>query len=152
MYFLLPEPLADLGLPTTIDSVEEKQQKTVHSGRWWQYGYHVKGPKSKGFKIDIPSAENPYHNLHFQDPASERSKYPEVMQSGRLRLGEGNDITPNPPLLRQLGESMKRLTQAIGKLSSSSQRKQKMMLSSRYAILKYTYIFRNQLSNLAVNP
>ena len=51
---------------------------------------------------------------------------------GKPRVGEGNDMTPKPEKLLQLGNEIDELTQKMSKLGdTSTDRKEKMKISGK---------------------
>lgn len=87
------------------------------------------------------SSEDPHILTTFEDPVFD----PELNQSqykhnGKARKGDGNDITPNPNKLNNIGKELKKLTRVINDITLPSElptgvrpktRKEKNKLASR---------------------
>ncbi|XP_067950474.1 protein CREBRF homolog [Watersipora subatra] len=131
------DQLGEESIPSTIAAVDEGDQPAAGpTGQWWEYGSQSKGPKRMQFDIRVP-VESSHQRLHFEDPASQTSIYPNISHAGRMRLGEGNDITPDAPLLKSLREKIKSTKEKLDKWSTSSHSSSpKPVISSRLSRLR----------------
>lgn len=119
----------------TVNTVDEKRVKpevtSIISGRWWQYRYQFKGPRTKKFDVNIPPIEDPYQSINFEDPALGPYLSPVFSLTSRVRVGEGNDITPDRHLFRRFGVKIKAMMTKLAILGSATPQRQKGILSSR---------------------
>jgi len=120
-------------LPATIDSDDNEipVNSTDHNS-FWLYKRQQKGPKPRHqYKLN---ASHPTHNPHspitFKDPVFDKSQKLDVRHFGKARLGEANDVTPNPEKLCRLGKDIERIQRELSALTDDM-RKEKMKLSSR---------------------
>lgn len=107
---------------------------------FWQYNTQAKGPKGKRLCKSVTNCD-PHVLNDFEDPVFD----PDLNQmsykhNGKARKGDGNDITPNPYKLFQIGQELKKLTRIINELRPvnelpvnvrSRSRKEKNKLASR---------------------
>lgn len=140
------EEEAEAQIPTVIDSDDDdegderrkgplKRPQTIVDSSYnsfWQYRKEPKGPQGRTFDISVPVVDNPHEPIKFRDPAFSGGEQLALTHFGKPRVGEGNDMTPNPEKLLHLGNEIEELTQKMSSLGeSSSDRKEKMKISSR---------------------
>lgn len=125
-------------------------EEFISSGRkekrfFWQYNMQSKGPKGK--RLAKALENNDPHILHdFEDPVFD----PELQDmkykhNGKARRGDGNDITPNPYRLFQIGNELSKLNKHINSIAPvvempqgarNRKRKEKNKYASRACRLK----------------
>ena len=123
-------------LPTTLDSdeVETKLSNEIDHNSFWQYNKLSKGPKpSVTYKVNVSHAKkNPHMPILFNDPIYDTSQPQLVQHYGRARMGEGNDITPDPQKLAKLGADLEKVKKKMASLGDEKKdRKEKMRCSSQ---------------------
>lgn len=112
---------------------------------FWQYNVQAKGPKGPRLSMARDSADP--HVLHdVTDPVFSPECHLEgVKHAGKARRGDGNDLTPNPRKLYNIGMELKKLGRIINDLTPVSElpfnarhksRKEKNKLASRACRLK----------------
>ncbi|XP_077543940.1 repressed by TOR isoform X2 [Haemaphysalis longicornis] len=112
---------------------------------FWQYNVQAKGPKGPRLSMARDSADP--HVLHdVTDPVFSPECHLEgVKHAGKARRGDGNDLTPNPRKLYNIGMELKKLGRVINELTPVSElpfnarhksRKEKNKLASRACRLK----------------
>lgn len=103
---------------------------------FWQYNIQSKGPKAPKMKINEKSAATE----DLSDPVFTSSSRKVIKHSGKARRGDGNDLTPNPQKLYNIGLELEKLTSVIEGLipanelpenARSKSRKEKNKLASR---------------------
>lgn len=103
------------------DSKATTQSTQLHSNAsslFWQYNVQAKGPKTK--RILYLKERDPHLYREFSDPVYQIKLTQTKGQSlTKLRKGDGNDVTPNPMKLYQLGKQIRDLSM-IGKTTSTS--------------------------------
>ncbi|KFM66166.1 hypothetical protein X975_12107, partial [Stegodyphus mimosarum] len=77
---------------------------------FWQYNIQAKGPKAPKIKLTEKSS-----SLHdFADPIfSSDCPVDGVKHAGKARRGDGNDLTPNPKKLYNIGLELEKLNSVI---------------------------------------
>lgn len=79
------------------------------SSLFWQYNVQSKGPKTK--RILYLKERDPHLNREFSDPVYQIKLTQTKGQTfNKLRKGDGNDVTPNPMKLYQLGKQIRDLS------------------------------------------
>jgi hypothetical protein len=80
------------------------------SSLFWQYNVQSKGPKTK--RILYLKERDPHLYREFSDPVYQIKLTQTKGQTtfNKLRKGDGNDVTPNPMKLYQLGKQIRDLT------------------------------------------
>lgn len=126
--------------------------KTVRSSssppRFWKYNVQSKGPKTK--RMLYLKERDPHLHREFSDPVYQIKLSQNSGQTcNKLRKGDGNDVTPNPMKLYQLGKQIRSLLNNtsslyqgiynVGQHSSSTNdsieaKKEKNKLASKYVI------------------
>jgi len=112
---------------------------------FWQYNVQAKGPK--GQKINLtPETVDPHVLNKVQDPVfSPYCSVDGIKHSGKARRGDGNDLTPNPRKLHNIGRELDKLNRLINDMTPVSElpmavrpksRKEKNKLASRACRLK----------------
>lgn len=103
---------------------------------FWKYNDQQKGPRATKFQLNISSPESPGAVGAFADPVFDETQAVKdiVRHSGKARRGEGNDTTPNPEKLYEIGCQLTSLTQQMSTLEGESAhvKREKNVLSSRY--------------------
>jgi hypothetical protein len=83
----------------------------IHSSSslFWQYNVQSKGPKTK--RILYLKERDPHLYREFSDPVYQIKLTQTKGQTfNKLRKGDGNDVTPNPMKLYQLGKQIRDLS------------------------------------------
>lgn len=109
---------------------------------FWQYNIQSKGPKGKRVKFGME--ENPHKVQDFEDPVFDSSSASQlgttIRHGGKARKGDGNDVSPNPKKLVQIGSQIKKLNKQINSFAPLSElpvstrnksKKEKNKLASR---------------------
>ena len=113
---------------------------------FWQYNVQAKGPKGTRLKLNIGDTD-PHHPSNFEDPVFDASSTSLVgiRHGGKARKGDGNEVTPNPRKLFQIGKQLYKLNRQINGFQVSNDlpasvrnksRKEKNKLASRACRLK----------------
>ncbi|XP_061389218.1 protein CREBRF homolog [Musca vetustissima] len=127
------------------------QQLSTSKGKeryFWQYNVQAKGPKGKRLvfqsKLEDPHVLNEVTDPVFSPNCSVRG-IKVYKHSGKARKGDGNDLTPNPRKLNNIGKELDRLSRTINDMTPVSElpfnvrpksRKEKNKLASRACRLK----------------
>ena len=97
---------------------------------FWQYKKQIKGPAPKSYKTSAQAtSSDPHKPTRYVDPAFDRENPVDISHFGKARIGEGNDITPNPDELKDLGEKIDELTERMSNLTDS--RAKRAQISSK---------------------
>ncbi|XP_026475279.1 protein CREBRF homolog [Ctenocephalides felis] len=112
---------------------------------FWQYNVQAKGPKGQRLvlktKLEDPHVLNEVTDPVFSPHCSVRG----IKHSGKARKGDGNDLTPNPRKLCNIGKELDKLSRVINDMTPVSElpfnvrpktRKEKNKLASRACRLK----------------
>ncbi|XP_069704925.1 protein CREBRF homolog [Periplaneta americana] len=112
---------------------------------FWQYNVQAKGPKGQRLvlktRIEDPHVLNEVTDPVFSPECSVRG----IKHSGKARKGDGNDLTPNPRKLCNIGKELDKLGRIINDMTPVSElpfnirpktRKEKNKLASRACRLK----------------
>lgn len=84
------------------------------------------------FEIDVTAPEDPHKPIVFSDPVFDKTQKNTTLAYANARVGEGNDITPKPKKLLQLGKDIQNINEKMAALGNSSvDKREKMKLSSR---------------------
>ncbi|XP_052870054.1 protein CREBRF homolog isoform X2 [Anopheles cruzii] len=112
---------------------------------FWQYNVQAKGPKGQRLVIKT-QAEDPHVLNAVTDPVfSPHCSVRGIKHSGKARKGDGNDLTPNPRKLHNIGKELDKLGRVINDMKPVSElpfnarpktRKEKNKLASRACRLK----------------
>lgn len=113
---------------------------------FWQYNVQSKGPKGTRLKLNIGDLD-PHHPGNFEDPVFDETSTSLVgiRHGGKARKGDGNEISPNPKKLYQIGQQLCKLNRQINSFQAASDlpasvrnksRKEKNKLASRACRLK----------------
>ncbi|XP_028966666.1 protein CREBRF homolog [Galendromus occidentalis] len=112
---------------------------------FWQYNVQAKGPKGPRMKV-TKVAEDPHVLSDVTDPVfSPDCQLEGVKHAGKARRGDGNDLTPNPNKLYNIGIELDKLNRIINELTPptdlpsnarNKSRKEKNKLASRACRLK----------------
>lgn len=112
---------------------------------FWQYNVQAKGPKGQRL-IARARLEDPHVLNEATDPVfSPHCALRGIKHSGKARKGDGNDLTPNPRKLHNIGRELDKLTRIINDMTPVSElpflarpktRKEKNKLASRACRLK----------------
>uniref|UniRef100_A0A336LLS3 CSON001855 protein n=1 Tax=Culicoides sonorensis TaxID=179676 RepID=A0A336LLS3_CULSO len=112
---------------------------------FWQYNVQAKGPKGQRLVIKT-QLEDPHHLNEITDPVfSPTCSVRGIKHSGKARKGDGNDLTPNPKKLHNIGKELDKLGRVINDMTPVSElpfnvrpktRKEKNKLASRACRLK----------------
>lgn len=119
-----------------------KQKKEKY---FWQYNVQAKGPKGQRL-VARSRLENPHVLNEATDPVfSPHCALRGIKHSGKARKGDGNDLTPNPRKLQNIGKELDKLSRVINDMTPVSElpymvrpktRKEKNKLASRACRLK----------------
>ncbi|XP_035891363.1 protein CREBRF homolog isoform X2 [Anopheles stephensi] len=112
---------------------------------FWQYNVQAKGPKGQRLVIKT-QVEDPHVLNAVTDPVfSPHCSVRGIKHSGKARKGDGNDLTPNPRKLHNIGKELDKLGRVINDMKPVSElpfnarpktRKEKNKLASRACRLK----------------
>lgn len=112
---------------------------------FWQYNVQAKGPKGQRL-IARARLEDPHVLNEATDPVfSPHCALRGIKHSGKARKGDGNDLTPNPRKLHNIGRELNKLNRIINDMTPVSElpftarpktRKEKNKLASRACRLK----------------
>lgn len=112
---------------------------------FWQYNVQAKGPKGQRLILRTKT-ENPHVLNEITDPVfSPDCAVRGIKHSGKARKGDGNDLTPNPRKLYNIGKELDKLGKIINDMTPVSElpfnvrpktRKEKNKLASRACRLK----------------
>ncbi|XP_017787279.1 PREDICTED: protein CREBRF homolog [Nicrophorus vespilloides] len=112
---------------------------------FWQYNVQAKGPKGQRMLLKTKT-ENPHVLNEITDPVfSPDCAVRGIKHSGKARKGDGNDLTPNPRKLYNIGKELDKLGKVINDMTPVSElpfnvrpktRKEKNKLASRACRLK----------------
>uniref|UniRef100_A0A8W7PPK6 BZIP domain-containing protein n=1 Tax=Anopheles coluzzii TaxID=1518534 RepID=A0A8W7PPK6_ANOCL len=112
---------------------------------FWQYNVQAKGPKGQRLVIKT-QVEDPHVLNAVTDPVfSPNCSVRGIKHSGKARKGDGNDLTPNPRKLHNIGKELDKLGRVINDMKPVSElpfnarpktRKEKNKLASRACRLK----------------
>ena len=88
---------------------------------FWQYNTQAKGPKGKRLCRTV-DAVDPHILNSFEDPVFDPDVHDaKYKHTGRARKGDGNDITPSPHKLYQIGNQLNRLNRKINEMAPPSE-------------------------------
>ncbi|CAG0919308.1 unnamed protein product [Notodromas monacha] len=120
-----------------------------HSAReryFWQYNVQAKGPKGQRLVLKNPNPQDPHVLDQVVDPVFNPVVAAQgIRHSGKARRGDGNDLTPSPQKLYNIGMELDGLNQAINDMTPVAElpyndrpksRKEKNKLASRACRLK----------------
>lgn len=95
---------------TTGDSDDDEETKQQKRDRYfWQYNVQAKGPKGQRLVMKA-KLEDPHVLGEVQDPVfSPDCSLRGIKHSGKARKGDGNDLTPNPRKLFNIGKELDNL-------------------------------------------
>lgn len=113
---------------------------------FWQYNVQAKGPKGTRLKLKINDSD-PHHPSNFEDPVfdANSTSLVGIRHGGKARKGDGNEVSPNPRKLFQIGKQLYKLNRQINGFQVSNDlpasirnksRKEKNKLASRACRLK----------------
>lgn len=92
-----------------LDGSKGAQAHSNASSLFWQYNVQAKGPKTK--RILYLKERDPHLFREFSDPVYQIKLTQTKGQTfTKLRKGDGNDVTPNPVKLYQLGKQIRDLS------------------------------------------
>ncbi|XP_020286952.1 protein CREBRF homolog isoform X2 [Pseudomyrmex gracilis] len=130
------------------NSRSELGKESRHSKKerfFWQYNVQAKGPKGQRL-IARARLEDPHVLNEATDPVfSPHCALRGIKHSGKARKGDGNDLTPNPRKLHNIGRELDKLNRIINDMTPVSElpftarpktRKEKNKLASRACRLK----------------
>jgi len=145
---------------TDSATTEPTQLHPNSASRFWQYNVQAKGPKTK--RILYLKERDPHLHREFSDPVYQIKLTQTKGQTfAKLRKGDGNDVTPNPLKLYQLGKQIQDLSMG-GKTNSNAPsvyhgiyhvdqqsnnndtaevKKEKNKIASRYVFLKKSFFW-----------
>ena len=132
-----------IGTGTTELGKESRHSKKERF--FWQYNVQAKGPKGQRL-IARARLEDPHVLNEATDPVfSPHCALRGIKHSGKARKGDGNDLTPNPRKLHNIGRELDKLNRIINDMTPVSElpfparpktRKEKNKLASRACRLK----------------
>ncbi len=94
-------------------------ENSTSPSRFWKYNVQSKGPKTK--RMLYLKERDPHLYREFSDPVYQIKLTQTKGQSlTKLRKGDGNDVTPNPLKLYQLGKQIRDLSSLVGKSNSTT--------------------------------
>ncbi|KYM94454.1 PREDICTED: CREB3 regulatory factor [Cyphomyrmex costatus] len=122
-----------------------KERHSKKERFFWQYNVQAKGPKGQRL-IARARLEDPHVLNEATDPVfSPHCALRGIKHSGKARKGDGNDLTPNPRKLHNIGRELDKLNRIINDMTPVSElpfparpktRKEKNKLASRACRLK----------------
>ncbi|XP_024936304.1 uncharacterized protein LOC107263074 [Cephus cinctus] len=125
------------------ESARERHSKKERF--FWQYNVQAKGPKGQRL-VARARLEDPHVLNEATDPVfSPHCALRGIKHSGKARKGDGNDLTPNPRKLFNIGRELDKLSRVINDMTPVSElpfnvrpktRKEKNKLASRACRLK----------------
>ena len=134
-----------LSFVKTVNDLSYKDNKLRKEKFFWQYNVQAKGPKGQRL-ITRGRLENPYILNEVRDPVFNPNCILQgIKHSGKARKGDGNDLTPNPRKLQNIGKELDKLSRIISDMTPVSEvpsmirpktRKEKNKLASRACRLK----------------
>ncbi len=114
------ETTISTGFDTDLATTKSSQLHSNSASLFWQYNVQAKGPKTK--RILYLKERDPHLFREFSDPVYQIKLTQTKGQTlTKLRKGDGNDVTPNPVKLYQLGKQIRDLTSFVGKPNSTTQ-------------------------------
>ncbi|GAB0093069.1 Protein CREBRF homolog [Sergentomyia squamirostris] len=134
----------------STDDDSDDESRSNHTGSkkerfFWQYNVQAKGPKGQRLVIKT-QIEDPHVLNEATDPVfSPNCSVRGIKHSGKARKGDGNDLTPNPRKLNNIGKELDKLGRIINDMTPVSElpfnvrpktRKEKNKLASRACRLK----------------
>lgn len=140
------EDMSSDGESSDVDSCAQQSRSQHKRERYfWQYNVQAKGPKGQRLIVKTEQ-EDPYHLNRVTDPVfSPQCSVQGIKHSGKARKGDGNDLTPNPRKLHNIGRELDKLNKIINDMTPVSElpfnvrpktRKEKNKLASRACRLK----------------
>ncbi|KAF2363196.1 Basic-leucine zipper domain [Trinorchestia longiramus] len=113
---------------------------------FWQYNVQAKGPKGQRVSLE-PHLTDPHQLVTVADPvfSEDVCSVQGIKHSGKARRGDGNDLSPNPSKLVDIGKQLNGLNKTIMDMTPVSEqpfhirpksRKEKNKLASRACRLK----------------
>jgi hypothetical protein len=80
---------------------------------FWQYNTQAKGPKGQRLCRSL-TPDDPHKLMSFEDPVfdPDLSRW-NLRHTGKARRGDGNDISPNPYRLHQIGKELNKLNNLL---------------------------------------
>ncbi|CAF1082962.1 unnamed protein product [Adineta steineri] len=94
---------------TTVSTSTKPSGAHPSSSLFWQYNVQSKGPKTK--RILYLKERDPHLHREFSDPVYQIKLTQTKGQTfNKLRKGDGNDVTPNPMKLYELGKQIRDLS------------------------------------------
>lgn len=131
--------------PTWTRATEKWSNSKKKTRYFWQYNIQSKGPKGPKVKLSS-NFSNPHVLGDIMDPVfSTVCQIKGVKHAGKARRGDGNDLTPNPRKLYNIGIELQKLNSIINDLTPVNElpfnarptsRKEKNKLASRACRLK----------------
>ncbi|KYN39924.1 hypothetical protein ALC56_05692 [Trachymyrmex septentrionalis] len=122
-----------------------KERHSKKERFFWQYNVQAKGPKGQRL-IARARLEDPHVLNEATDPVfSPHCALRGIKHSGKARKGDGNDLTPNPRKLHNIGRELNKLNRIINDMTPVAElpfparpktRKEKNKLASRACRLK----------------
>lgn len=107
------------GFDADLTTTKSSQLHPNSSSLFWQYNVQAKGPKTK--RILYLKERDPHLFREFSDPVYQIKLTQTKGQTlTKLRKGDGNDVTPNPVKLYQLGKQIRNLSSINGKTNANT--------------------------------
>ncbi|CAD5124423.1 DgyrCDS12707 [Dimorphilus gyrociliatus] len=129
----------------SLDELIEDCKPGKRKKYFWQYNTQSKGPKGKRL-CKLVEENDPHLVQEFEDPVFDPStQNSKLKHQGKIRRGDGNDVTPNPKKLCAIGLELRRLNRKISDMAPiadlpanvrTKNRKMKNKLASRACRLK----------------
>jgi hypothetical protein len=108
------------GFDADLATTKPSQLHSNSASLFWQYNVQAKGPKTK--RILYLKERDPHVFREFSDPVYQIKLTQTKGQTlTKLRKGDGNDVTPNPVKLYQLGKQIRDLTSFVSKTNTTTQ-------------------------------
>jgi hypothetical protein len=107
------------GFDTDVADTKPSHLHSNSASLFWQYNVQAKGPKTK--RILYLKERDPHLFREFSDPVYQiKLTQTKGHTLTKLRKGDGNDVTPNPVKLYQLGKQIRDLSSFAGKTNSTT--------------------------------
>lgn len=107
------------GFDADLTTSKPSQLHANASSLFWQYNVQAKGPKTK--RILYLKERDPHLFREFSDPVYQiKLTQTKGHTLTKLRKGDGNDVTPNPLKLYQLGKQIRDLSSFVGKPTANT--------------------------------
>ncbi|OED50503.1 hypothetical protein ACH42_01045 [Endozoicomonas sp. (ex Bugula neritina AB1)] len=129
-------------VPSTVgdvsgDDASKYASKVAERNSFWKYKPNPKGPKiNEQYELKFKPLEDHHNPIKYIDPIFDKSQnIKEGGHFGKARMGDGNDITPDPNKLAKLGIDIMKIQERMDLLREIDS-KEKIKLSSKKCRMK----------------